>query len=68
MRLLIIFLLSISFLTVKFQCLWTFINQEFPNNTAVIGQDSVVYIAFENTTVSMSNSGSNFSVYINNTL
>lgn len=50
------------------QCLWNVILQEFPNNTAIIGQDSVVFTAFENTTVSMSNSGSNFSVYINNTL
>lgn len=36
--------------------------------SAIIGQDSVVFTAFENMAVSMSNSGLNFSVYINNTL
>lgn len=67
MRYLILALLFLSS-RASSQCLWNVILQEFPNNTAIIGQDSVVFTAFENTTVSMSNSGSNFSVYINNTL
>ncbi len=47
------------------RCLWDVILEEFPNNTAVIGQDSVVYTAFAQTAVSFLNGDLYFHVFIN---